>query len=209
MARTLGSPFRLPCFAVALQNSPMVLPIVMYGHPVLRQRGESVDPKMEGLPQLIDDMLETMHEASGIGLAAQQIGRAIQLTVIDVSEATDRESTMWIDDQEVALNEQMPLVLLNPKITPEPETELGQEGCLSFPEIYGNVNRPSKIAVEALQPDGSTLRFTCAGLLARAVQHEVDHLQGILFIDRMDRGEKDQIREQYETLHQQTKESLA
>lgn len=187
----------------------MVLPIVMYGHPVLRQRGENVDPKMEGLSQLIDDMLETMHDATGIGLAAQQIGRAIQLTVIDVSDATERESTMWIDDQEVTLEDHMPLALLNPKITPETEMELGQEGCLSFPEIYGNVNRPNKIAVEALQPDGSTLRFTCEGLLARVVQHETDHLHGILFIDRMDRGEKDKIRDEFEALHQETKDTLA
>ena len=186
----------------------MILPIVKYGHPVLRQRGTPVDPEMEGLEQLINDMLETMDEAHGIGLAAQQIDRAIQLTVIDVSEAKERESTMSIDDQPVEINDHMPLVLLNPKIEPEGEYELGQEGCLSFPDIYGDVSRPKSVKVEALQTDGSTLRFRCDGLLARAVQHETDHLNGILFIDRMDRASKEKIRPEYETLHAETKKEL-
>ena len=186
----------------------MVLPIVKYGHPVLRQRGELVDPNMEGLEDLINNMLETMDEAHGIGLAAQQINRAIQLTVIDVTEAKERESSMWIDDEAVEIKDFMPLVLLNPKIKPETEFELGQEGCLSFPEIYGDVNRPKTIAVEALQPDGSTLKFRCDGLLARAVQHETDHLNGLLFIDRMDRASKDKIRPEIEALHAETKSAL-
>ena len=187
----------------------MVLPIVNYGHPVLRQKGALADPEMEGLEELINNMLETMDEAHGIGLAAQQINLAIQLTVIDVSESKDRESAMWIDDQPVALNDFMPLVLLNPKITQHNDYEVGQEGCLSFPEIYGDVSRPRTIDVESLQPDGSTLKFRCEGLLARAVQHETDHLNGILFIDRMDRANKDKIRAEYEAIHATTKKELA
>jgi peptide deformylase len=186
----------------------MLLPIVNYGHPVLRQRGELVDPQMEGLSELIDNMLETMYEAHGLGLAAQQVDRALQLTVIDVKGSKDRPSQMWIDGAEVKVEDHMPMALLNPQIKPEAEWELGQEGCLSFPEIYGDVNRPHTIEVEALQPDGSTLKFRCNGLLARAVQHETDHLNGILFIDRMDRKEKDKIRDDYEYLHAETKAAL-
>ena len=186
----------------------MLLPIVKYGHPVLRQRGALVDPEMEGLDDLIENMLETMQEANGIGLAAQQIDRALQLTVIDVSAVSDRESAMWVDDEAVAVEDFMPLVLLNPILQLRDDFEMGQEGCLSFPEIYGEVNRPNTIEVEALQPDGSTLHFRCEGLLSRAVQHETDHLNGILFIDRMDRANKDRIREEYEALHSVTQEAL-
>lgn len=187
----------------------MVLPIVNYGHPVLRQRGALVDPEMDGLEELINNMLETMDEAHGIGLAAQQIDLAIQLTVIDVNEIKDRESAMWVDDQPVDINDFMPLVLLNPKIEPQGDFELGQEGCLSFPEIYGDVSRPKTVNVEALQPDGSILKFRCEGLLSRAVQHETDHLNGLLFIDRMDRASKDKIREDIDALHAETKLALA
>jgi peptide deformylase len=187
----------------------MILPIVEYGHPVLRQRGALVDPEMDGLEELLNNMLETMDEANGIGLAAQQIDMAIQLTIIDVSDATERESAMWVDDEPVDIDDFMPLVLMNPKIEPLGEFESGQEGCLSFPDIYGEVSRPKSINVEALQPDGSTLSFRCEGLLSRAVQHETDHLNGILFIDRMDRASKDKIRAEIDTLHAETKLALS
>ncbi|MCS1411865.1 MAG: Peptide deformylase [Verrucomicrobia subdivision 3 bacterium] len=187
----------------------MVLPIAKYGHPVLRQRGESIGSDREGLQQLINDMLETMYQAHGIGLAAQQIGQPIQLTVVDVTEAKDRPLGLWIDGSPAPLNKHMPMVLLNPRIEPLDAPVLGQEGCLSFPEIYGDVSRPETVNVEALQSDGSILKFRCNGLLARAVQHETDHLNGILFIDRMDRAAKDEIRHAFEALHAQTKNELS
>ncbi len=187
----------------------MILPIVNYGHPVLRQKGALADPRDPNLADLAENMLETMHEADGLGLAAHQVGQAIQMTVLDVPNRNERPSEMWINDEAVVVEEQMPLVLLNPKVEPLDEPELGQEGCLSFPEIFGNVNRPKTVNVEALGIDGATLKFRCSGLLARAIQHETDHLNGLLFIDRMDRREKDQIRAEYEALHQQTKEELA
>lgn len=200
--------FVLPQLESTNQDVFMVLPIVQYGHPILRQKGLPVDPAMKGLGELIENMLETMHEANGIGLAAQQIGRALRLTVIDVSDVKNRSSAMWIKGESVSVSAHMPLVLINPIITTRDDFERGEEGCLSFPEIYGEVHRPKTIDVEAITMDGTSLRFRCEGLLSRAIQHEVDHLGGILFIDRMDRFEKQKIRDQYETLHAQTQETL-
>ena len=181
----------------------MLLPIVKYGQPILRQKGKLIRPEKENLRQLIDDMLETMRKAKGVGLAAQQIGQAIQLTVIDIREAKETTSEMWIDDQPAIINKHMPMILLNPKITPLNASVPGQEGCLSFPEIYGDVLRPETVEVEAIHTDGSTAKFRCNGLLARVVQHETDHLNGILFIDRMTRAAKKQIQPALNALRRQ------
>ncbi len=175
----------------------MILPIVTYGDPVLRHKGESIAPDYEGLTQLIEDMLETMRQEQGIGLAAPQIGRALQLAVVDISASEDRSSRMFLGDQAVDYREKMPLILMNPqvKLLNEPVTEL--EGCLSFPEVFGKVPRPEAIEVSARQPDGSLLQCRCHGLLSRVVQHETDHLNGILFIDRMVRDEKHKLLTEY------------
>lgn len=186
----------------------MILPIVKYGHPVLRQKGLPIDPAMKGLEKIIEDMLETMNEAGGIGLAAHQISKGIQLTVIDVSDVETVKSAMWIDDHEVEIHAHMPMILINPKITLCGNFERAQEGCLSFPEIYGEVNRQKRIEVSAFETDGGMLNFECEGLLSRAVQHEIDHLNGILFIDRMDALEREKIRSKYEALHAQTQKSI-
>lgn len=182
----------------------MLLPIVKYGRPILRQKGKLICPERENLRPLIEDMLETMREAKGVGLAAQQIGQAIQLTVIDVRESKETNSEMWIDDQPAAVNKHLPMILLNPKITPLNSAVPGQEGCLSFPEIYGDVLRPETVDVEALYPEGSTAKFRCNGFLARVIQHETDHLNGILFIDRMTRAAKKQIQPALDALRRQT-----
>ena len=166
----------------------MVLDIVKYGDPVLRQKGECVENITPELTQLIDDMLETMHDAHGIGLAAQQIGRALQLTTVDVTGVEDRPSRMEVNGEKVNPENYMPLILFNPKWTSVGNmTEAGPEGCLSFPEVYGDVKRPEEIDVTAMDEKGEAVAFRCGGLLARAIQHEWDHLQGILFIDRISR----------------------
>ncbi len=188
----------------------MVLPLTYYGNPVLRQKGDRVETVTPELEALIDHMFETMAEHRGIGLAAQQIGRTIQLTVIDIRAVEDRPSTLELDGEEADPNSLMPLVLLNPEITPLNEPVSGPEGCLSFPEIYGDVTRPERISVKALDGRGAPIEFVCGGLLARCVQHETDHLNGILFIDRMDRASKtDELRENLELLQQETKAALA
>ena len=104
----------------------------------------------------------------------------------------------------------MPLVLINPQVMPAPAATgvTGPEGCLSFPEIYADITRPDIVDVKALDQDGKPIEFRCGGLLSRAIQHEVDHLNGILFIDRMDRKTKDQLRPELELLQAETKEAL-
>ncbi len=163
----------------------MKLPILNYGDARLRAKGKRIEEIDETIRELASDMLETMRAANGVGLAAQQVGEALQLTVIDVSQATERPSTMALNGVEVVPNEQMPLVLLNPEIEIGPEKEIAAEGCLSFPEISGDIERSVWARVRGQTPSGDPIEIEATGLLARALQHEVDHLNGILFIDRM------------------------
>lgn len=163
----------------------MILEIVTYGHPALRSKGKPVEKIDEHIRQLAEDMLDTMYENDGVGLAAQQVGLPLQMCVIDVSPVRDRPSTLWIDGKKVPIKKHMPLVLINPTIELLGESESGPEGCLSFPGISAEIARPSSVRVHAQDIEGRTISFEAAGLLSRAVQHEYDHLQGVLFIDRM------------------------
>jgi peptide deformylase len=186
----------------------MILPIVKYGHPVLRQKGARIPAVTPEIEALVRDMFETMYAASGIGLAAQQVGHAWQLTVLDVREVTDRKSTLAIDGREAAVESLMPLVLINPELRPFGDPVPGPEGCLSFPELYEDVIRPPSVDVKAMGLRGEALSFTAGGLLARAIQHEVDHLNGILFIDRMPSHAKQALKPDLERLQQETKAAL-
>lgn len=168
----------------------MILEIVKYGHPVLRQKGRPVREINDEIRQLAVDMLETMEAARGVGLAAQQVGVPVQMTVIDVAEVEDRPSTMSVDGRKVKVAEHMPLVLLNPVLELGEEREVGIEGCLSFPELTADVVRAVGAKVKAVNLDGEGVEFEATGLLARALQHEVDHLNGVLFIDRMNSATK-------------------
>ncbi len=187
----------------------MVLPLTYYGNPVLRQKGEPVESITPELTQLIGNMFDTMEEYRGIGLAAQQIGQAIQLTVIDIRAAEDRPSTLELNGEEADPHSIMPLVLLNPEIEHLGPEETGPEGCLSFPEIYGDISRPGRIRIKARNAKGKLTDFICGGLLSRCIQHETDHLHGILFIDRMDRETKTELKEKLDELLEQTKDELA
>jgi peptide deformylase len=184
----------------------MVLEIVKYGTPVLRQKGARVEAITPDIKRLIADMFETMYSARGIGLAAQQVGRALQVTVLDVREVTDRPSTLELNGEVADPNEFMPLALINPQVTAVGKPVPGPEGCLSFPEIFADIRRPESVDVKALNAEGVEIRFRCGGLLARAVQHETDHLNGILFIDRMDKATKEELRPELETLQAETKQ---
>ena len=168
----------------------MIREIVIYGDPVLRKKGKDIVKITDEIRAFAQDMIETMHEAHGVGLAAQQVGQAIQLTVIDVSDAENRPSRMWIDGEEVDPKEHMPLILINPQLELSRETEIGPEGCLSFPEITADISRAERVKVTALDLEGKPVSFEAEGLLSRAVQHETDHLNGILFIDRMSSASK-------------------
>ena len=187
----------------------MLLEIVKYGDPVLRQKGEHVGEIMPEITQLIDDMVETMHEEHGIGLAAQQVGKALQLTMVDVTDMEDRPSRMSIDGEAVKPEDYMPLILLNPEWTAVGDTKKeASEGCLSFPEVYGDINRHEEIDVKAIDENGEAVAFRCSGLLARAIQHEWDHLQGILFIDRMNAFVRTELKPETDAIQAETKKAL-
>jgi peptide deformylase len=187
----------------------MILEIVKYGHPVLRQKGAKIEAITPEIKKLIAAMFATMEESHGVGLAAQQVGVAKQLTVIDVRAATDRPSTLELDGQPADVASIMPLVLINPVVKAVGEPVTGGEGCLSFPEIFAEITRPGTVEVNALDAKGKPIAFRCGGLLARAVQHETDHLNGILFIDRMDKKTKTELQPELDELQAATKQSLA
>ena len=187
----------------------MILEIIKYGHPTLRKKGARIETITPEIKALIADMFETMEANHGVGLAAQQVGHPLQLTVIDVRAVTDRPSTLELNGEAADVAAFMPLVLINPQVTPAGDAEKGGEGCLSFPEIYGEISRPGQVEVQALDACGQPIGFRCGGLLARAVQHETDHLNGILFIDRMDKKTKAEIQPELDDLQAETKATLA
>lgn len=185
----------------------MKLPIIKYGDPILRAKGKLVTEIDAKVRALADDMLETMHGANGIGLAAQQVGAALQLTVLDISQVEDRPSTLKLNGKEVDAVEAMPLVLLNPRIHLDVEISPGNEGCLSFPDITAEIDRAVAVEVEAETLEGETIQIEATGLLARALQHEVDHLNGILFIDRMSSATKASLSSRLKRLQKETLKS--
>jgi peptide deformylase len=187
----------------------MKLPVCKYGDPILRKKGAHVSKVTPEIIQLIADMFETMEANHGVGLAAQQVGVAKQLTVIDVREIVDRPSTLELDGKPADVASIMPLVLINPVVTPAGEPATGGEGCLSFPEIFADISRPGTVDVSALNAKGKPISFRCGGLLARAVQHETDHLNGLLFIDRMDKKTKAELQPELDELQAATKKTLA
>ena len=186
----------------------MILTIVKFGHPVLRQKGVRIEKITADIARLIEDMFETMYAAAGIGLAAQQVGRALQLTVIDVRGVKDRPSTLEVDGKPADVAAFMPLALINPELKPSGDPVAGPEGCLSFPEIYEEITRPNSVEVTALNAKGVAIHFKAGGLLARAIQHETDHLNGILFIDRMPLKAKQALKPELEVLQAETKAAL-
>jgi peptide deformylase len=131
-----------------------------------------------------------MRAANGVGLAAQQIGEALQLTVLDISQVEDRPSTLKVNGAEVDPIKAMPLVLLNPELELGEETEAGPEGCLSIPDISADVVRAVQVKARAQNIEEECVELEAGGLLARALQHEVDHLHGILFVDRLSAAAK-------------------
>ena len=183
----------------------MILPILEYGDPILRAKGKPIDNIDDRVRELAANMIETMHAANGVGLAAQQVGEALQLTVLDVSLVEDRPSTLKVDGKDVDPKAAMPLVLINPEIELCGATEVGVEGCLSFPEITGNIERVKSVIVRAQTLEAGTIEIEASGFLARAIQHEVDHLNGILFIDRMNSAAKAALSSRLKRLQKQTK----
>jgi len=187
----------------------MHLPIVHYNRPVLRQKGVKVDAFDASLATLVQDMIDTMHEERGIGLAAQQVGHAMQLCVLDLRQA-DKDFDWQLDGAHPPLEIFMPFAMVNPVVTPVPGTRKSsyEEGCLSFPEIRGDVVRPDEIIAHYQDQFGISHVIHCNGLLSRCIQHEVDHLNGTLFIDRMEKAVRSPLDRAIRQLAQETRESL-
>ncbi|GAC1372172.1 MAG: peptide deformylase [Aquirhabdus sp.] len=144
-----------------------LLPILSFPDPKLRTKAKPVEKITDDIRTLASNMLETMYAAPGVGLAATQIDRHIELIVMDISE-----------------DHSQPLVFINPKVTPlSTETAPYEEGCLSVPEVYDKVERPTRVRIEALDLNGQTFSMDADGLLAVCIQHEMDHLSGKLFVD--------------------------
>jgi peptide deformylase len=176
----------------------MIREIVHYDAPVLRAKGREIGAMTPELEALIEDLLDTMRAARGIGLAAQQIGVAVQLAVIDVTGIKERPSKMWIKEVPVDSEAYMPLVLINPALKPTKTKIVGHEGCLSFPGLTLDIARAQRVRVKTRRRDGGLFEFEAGGLLGRAIQHEVDHLNGKLYIDHLGAEERRAIREDLE-----------
>jgi peptide deformylase len=161
-----------------------ILKVARMGHPVLRARARPVDPadiRSPGFQRLIDDMFETMREYQGVGLAAPQIHESVRVFVAGFAPSPDDE------DEEEDADRRVPLMaLINPEITPA-STEIVEdwEGCLSIPDIRGRVPRAKQITVRAYDRKGKRVEVRASGFTARVIQHETDHLDGVLFFDRM------------------------
>lgn len=168
----------------------MVRPIVIYGAPVLRAKCAEVTEVTPEIRALALDMIETMVEAQGVGLAAPQVGEALQLAVIDVSHDPDCISYLRVNGKDTDMNSIMPLVFVNPELELIEPKATEQEGCLSFPDIRANISRPERVKATVTTLDGESLVIETDGLFSRALQHETDHLHGRLFIDRMSAASK-------------------
>lgn len=161
----------------------MILPIIGYGDPVLRKKGEEIAKDMPNLKQIVSDMYETMYKAYGVGLAAPQVGLALRLFVID--------TTPFSDDEDLSKEEQAQLkgfkrTFINPVMLKEEGEEWGfNEGCLSIPEVREDVYRHERITIEYMDEDFNKKTEVFDGLIARVIQHEYDHIEGILFTDRI------------------------
>lgn len=154
----------------------MIYPIVKFPDPVLQQLAEPVTVFDAELRQLVDDMFASMYDAQGVGLAAPQIGISKRLTVIDVSFQKDPKKK---------------IVLINPEIVEKTGKHVAEEGCLSLPEIRDRVTRAATVKVRGQDADGNPVEVEGTDLLSRAIQHEIDHLDGILFIYRLSRLKRD------------------
>jgi peptide deformylase len=155
----------------------MLLPIVQYGDPVLRQQCRPIAKVDAAVQDLAQNMIETMVDANGVGLAAPQ--------VVDVSHDPECVSFLKVNGKHAELAEIMPLVFINPKLEFGQEKDIDFEGCLSIEGIRYEVRRPAEVKATLELLDGSTLVIETDGLLSRALQHEIDHLNGVLFVDRL------------------------
>ena len=176
----------------------MVHPVVTYGHEVLRQKAAPVAAVAESVRQLVQDMLDSMYASKGVGLAAEQIGRTECVCVIDVPHDAEKEECRAPNPAVP-----MPLVLINPEITAREGKQRNDEGCLSFPDISAPITRADKVTVTFMDLNGARQTVTARGLLSRAIQHETDHLNGVLLVDKMSAMQKMSVAGQLKRLQKQ------
>ncbi|MES2131394.1 MAG: peptide deformylase [Bacteroidota bacterium] len=166
----------------------MILPIVVYGDPVLRKKGVNIDKNYENLPKLIKDMYETMYDANGVGLAAPQVGKAIRLFVIDASPfaEVDEDEEPEYTEEEMKEMDGFKKTFINAQIIEETGEEWKfNEGCLSIPRIREDVMRKPKLKIEYYDENFKKHTDTYEGVIARVIQHEYDHIEGVLFTDKI------------------------
>jgi len=176
----------------------MILPIIAYGDPVLRKMGVDISKDYPNLSELIENMKETMVNANGIGLAAPQIGKAIRLFIVDTSPFEKDEE---LEEEERAFLANFKKVFINAKITKEEGDEWAfNEGCLSIPDINEDVFREEKITIEYLDENFEKQTEVLDGLAARVVQHEYDHIEGVLFTDKISSLKKRLIKKKLENI---------
>lgn len=180
----------------------MILPIVQYGDPILRKRCQPVVEVTPDLVSLSEDMIETMHDAQGIGLAAPQIGADLRLAVVDVSHDPECVSVLRVNGEDASLEDLMPLIFINPEFELSGDKEGMEEGCLSIQDIRAEVRRPTVLKGSFELLDGSRLELETDGLLARVIQHETDHLNGVLFVDRVSAAAKLSLRRKLKRLQE-------
>ncbi len=177
-----------------------MLEITKLGHPVLRAKAEAIVRIDDDLRRFAEDMLDAMYAFDGCGLAANQVGVARRIIVIDVREAKNRPSVLRLGGKPRPVHKHMPLVLVNPELEFGPERESGSEACLSIPGVHGDVDRARIVRARGQDLDGNMVEFEAEGLLSRALQHEVDHLDGILFIDRLSPAERQRVADELHDL---------
>ena len=176
----------------------MILPIVAYGDPVLRKVAVAIDAAFPDLEKLITNMKETMYNASGVGLAAPQIGKAIRLFLIDASPFAEDDD---LSEEERTVLKSFNRVFINPKILEEEGEEwIFNEGCLSIPDVREDVSRQPKITIEYQDENFTIHTETLEGLAARVFQHEYDHIEGILFTDKLSTLKKRIIKKKLENI---------
>lgn len=182
-----------------------MLNLTYYGNPVLRDHTVEVSEVTDELRALADGMIETMHAENGIGLAAPQVGRLERMCVVDVPSEADRDKEGHPLNPDI----EQPLVLFNPVLSESSSDVVGyEEGCLSFPGIYGSVQRPSEVTLTYLDRDGCQRSTRVRGLLCRCIQHEADHLDGVLFIDRLSAVKKVALSGRLKRLRKETQQAL-
>src|SRR5579863_131753 len=188
----------------------MSLGIVHYNDPVLRRKGEKITSFDSAVAALAQEMVAAMHEARGIGLAAQQVGRALQLFVVDL-RSVEADFEWTLDGGKPPLELFMPMVVVNPKVVVDRQADLvtSEEGCLSFPEIRGDIERVDRVTATYRDQNGLAHTLQCSGLFARCILHETDHVNGILFIDRMTKAVRAGLDEAVKELAKRTRAARA